>query len=220
MQKNIFEHMGSDYLMFWHPGLSVTALTPGQTLSSCVETCNYLIKLYGRDFSTWDKKHHDTIARIMNANWIYHNLQKESIKKPILVHKQNNEFVVDCGDTRIMALSMMLSPPCLTAVATVKKEYQDQYTSWARILSTDHLIDLCGFDPANTNVLFSPADTGVDWSISWFEIGDRSTSHHLHDIDTRVQMLQNWLNTQPVDFEFTQQWVTEPIDWTRFQAKP
>jgi hypothetical protein len=219
MQQNIFEHLSTDYLMFFHPGLPISALTPGQTLSSCVETCNYLLNLHGRDFSQWEQTHYDTIARVMNANWICQRLATEPIRKPILVHQENNQFVVDCGDTRIMALSAMTNPPCLTAITTVKAEHRDQYTSWVQVLSMNQLIELCGFDPANTNVLFSPADAGLDWSISWFEIGDMSTSHHLHDVNARVHMLQHWLDTQPADFEFTPMWVAEPIDWATFQSK-
>jgi hypothetical protein len=216
MTQNIQDVLGRDFLMFYHPGLSIAELTPVQTLAQCVEISNHLLDLYGSDFSQWDHKHYDTIARIMNANWINQRLAVEPIRKPVLVHKEQNQLIVDCGDTRIMALTAIDHPPCLSAMITVRATQAHEYREWTPVCTNEDLIRLVGFDPNSTTIALTPAEPGLDWCISWFEIGDYSTSSHLHDVNKRVTMLQNWIRTQPKDFKFSTDWVTWPIDWTMY----
>ena len=219
MGQNVFEHLGTEYVMLWHPGLPLSAFTPVQSLENCVETCNHLLDLHGTNILSWDPQHHDIMAQLMNANWICNRLDTEPIKKPILVHGQHGKLIVDCGDTRIMSLTAISNPPCLSAITTVRKTLLSQYQTWTPVQDTNHLIKLCGFDPNQTNVLFTAAEPDLDWAISWLEIGDQSTSHHLHDIGIRIQMLQQWLNTQSPKFRFSTQWVKESIDWASLAAK-
>jgi hypothetical protein len=218
MTSTISQVLGANYAMFYHPGLPVDAFTPVQTLSHSVKISNDLLNLYGRDFSCWNSRHHDTVAQLMNANWICQRLATEPICKPILVHQHNKQLVVDCGDTRIMALSAINHPAKLTAIITVRNQQADQYTDWIPVKSNQDLIRLCGFDPEQSSILLTAADADLDWCIDWLEIGDPSTSHHLHDINTRVLMLQAWINGQPADFKFSVDWVSQPIDWAEYQV--
>ncbi len=218
MNQNIQDVLGCDFLMFYHPGLTITEFTPVQTLTQCVEISNHLLNLYGNDFSQWDSRHYDTIARIMNANWINQRLEVEPIRKPVLVHKEHNQLIVDCGDTRIMALTPLKYPPCLSAITTVKVTQAHEYREWIPVHTNEDLIRLTEFDPNSTTIALTPAEPGSDWCINWFEIGDYSTSVHLHNVNARVNMLQNWIRTQSADFKFSPEWVTCPIDWTKYQA--
>jgi hypothetical protein len=218
MTSTISQILGANYAMFYHPGLPVDAFTPVQTLDHSVKISNDLLNQFGRDFSLWDRRHHDTIAQLMNANWICQRLATEPIRKPILVHQHNEQLVVDCGDTRIMSLSAIDHPPNLSAIITVQNQQADQYADWIPIKTNQDLIGLCGFDPDHTGILLTAAEPDLDWCIAWLEIGDLSTSHHLHDINARVSMLQAWIWDQPLDFKFSTGWVSEPIDWARYQS--
>lgn len=218
MNQNIQDVLGCDFLMFYHPGLAITKFTPVQTLTQCVEISNHLLDSYGNDFSQWDSRHYDTIARLMNVNWINQRLDIEPIKKPVLVHKEHNQLIIDCGDTRVMALTTLKHPSSLSAVITVRTDQAQQYNEWIPIYTNEDLIRHTGFDPDSTTISLAPAEPGLDWCISWFEIGDYSTSSHLHDIDFRVSMLQSWINTQPTDFKFSIDWVSYPIDWAKYQS--
>jgi hypothetical protein len=217
MTQNIQDVLGCDFLMFYHPGLSITELTPVQTLTQCVEISNHLLDLYGSDFSQWNPVHQDIIARLMNVNWIHQRLVVEPIRKPVLVHKEQSQLIVDCGDTRIMALEVLKHPPCLSAIITVRATQAHEYCEWIPVGSNEDLIRLVGFDFNSTTIALTTAKPGLDWCISWFEIGDYSTSFHLHDINFRARMLQNWIKTQPKDFRFSADWVTWPIDWAMYQ---
>ena len=218
MQKDIEQALAQEYRMFFHPGLSVDQFSPCQTLEECVNTVNYLITLHGRDFSQWDPKNYNVISKLMRASWIYQRLTTEPIRKPILIHKENNKFVVDCGDTRLMAVSALSDPPKLSALITVKKDQADTYRDWIEIKNNKELVQVCGFDTKSSAVYFTQTDAGSDWCFSWLEIGDYSTSHHLHDVNTRVNMLQAWMNTQAKDFCFSTDWIRQPIDWAQYQA--
>lgn len=218
MKQNIQDILNQNYLMFFHPGLPVSNFSPVQNLDQCVEISNHLINLFGRDFSQWETRHHDSIARIMNANWICQRLSLEPIKKPLLVHEDQGKYIVDCGDTRIMALDSVKDTATLSTLITVKVEKAECYHDWIPIRSNQDLFNVTKFDPNTATVLFTASSPNSDWCIDWFEIGDNSTCHHLHDISARVTMLQNWINTMPCDFKFDKTWITWPIDWAKFQS--
>lgn len=218
MEHNIETVLGDQYRMFFHPGLSVDRLTPVQTLKQCVNTVNDLINIHGRDFSQWNNSHLDILLQITRAHWIHQRLLIEPIRKPILVHKENNLLIVDCGDTRIMAVSALNNPPPVPTVITVKREQAKEYSNWIPIHNNLDLINLCGFDPVTSNVLFTVTHPPKDWCINWLEIGDRSTSHHLHDTNLAVTMLQRWLDTQPDNFQFSTEWMHCSIDWAKYQS--
>lgn len=218
MEYNIETVLGDQYLMFFHPGLSVDQFSPVQTLDKCVSTVNWLINQHGRNFLSWDPSQYDVVGQLMRANWIYNRLMIESIRKPILVHHENHKFIVDCGDTRIMAVSALPTLSTLSAVITTKAQNSDLYKNWIPIQNNQDLINACGFDHANTIILITPNSQNQDWCISWLEIGDGSTSHHLHDVDLRITMLQKWFNNQPSNFCFSTDWIREPIDWSQYQS--
>jgi hypothetical protein len=216
MKYNIEQVLGNDYCMFYHPGLQIDQFTPVMTFKTCADAVNCLMELHGRNFSCYSA-HRDIVGQLVRANWIYQRLLVEPIRKPILVHRQNNKFVVDCGDTRLMAVSALKNPPALSAIITVKTDQADQYQDWISIKNNLDLVNLLNFDCNTLKLMFTPADSGLDWCINWFEIGDRSTSHHLHDVNARVAMMQNWIKDQPADFEFSVDWLTESIDWSKYQ---
>lgn len=217
MVNNVEDVLGSQYLMFYHRAIPFAQFTPVQTLNGCVNVANQLLNLLGKDFSQWEFGHRDNIAQLLNANWIYQKLSVEPIRKPMLVHRENNQLIVDCGDTRIMALSCVTNPPPLSAVITVKKDQAQLYRDWCPVSSNEQLLELTGFDPSSSTILLTPGNS-LDWAITWMEIGDQSTSHHLHDINIRVTMLQNWINQQDSNFQFSNDWVRYPIDWEDFST--
>lgn len=218
MNHNIEQALGNEYSMFFHAGLDFTQFESVQTLEKCVNTVNYLIHQYGRDFSQWDPSNYQVIAQIMRASWIYQQLKTEPIRKPILVHKEHNKFVVDCGDTRLMAVSALQDPPKLSALITVKNSQAKYYSDWIQIKNNMELIKTCGLNSDSAVVRYTSADPNLDWCITWLEIGDQSTSHHLHNVKLRVDLLQRWLTTQPDNFEFTTDWIRCPIDWAKYQS--
>jgi hypothetical protein len=213
MLNNIKQALGNQYKMFFHPGLPLSKFTPHLTLHESVKLLNHLLDKNGKDFS----QHHDSFTQLMNANWIYQRLETEPIRKPILVHDEHGQLKVDCGDTRIMAVSAMKHPAMLSAIISVDCKQADNYSDWIPINDNQDLIQATNFDPQTVNVLFTLTEPGTDWPISWLEIGDNSTSHHLHDVDAKSAMMKNWINLQPDDFRFSIDWVTWPIDWSEYQ---
>jgi len=218
MEYNIEQALKDQYCMFFHPGLSVDQFTPVQTLKTCVEVVNHLIKTYGKDFSVWPEDSLDIILQITRANWIHQQLSVEPIRKPILVHRENNQLIVDCGDTRLMAVGALDHPPKLSVIITVRKELAHEYSHWNPVYTNLDLIRVCGFDEKSSAILFTQTEPNKDWCINWLEIGDSSTKHHLHDTNTAVAMLQEWLRDQPANFYFSTDWICQPIDWVKYQS--
>ena len=217
MLYNIEQVLGNHHQMFFHPGLPLSSFTPGLTLVESVERLNQLLDQYNKDFSQYNKWEIDKLGQIMRANWIYQRLDIEPIRKPILVHEKHNQLVVDCGDTRIMAVSQARNCPNLSVIVTVDNNQANKYINWVPIKNNQDLLEVTGFDVTQTNIYLRLSEPDQDWYISWLEIDSASTSHHLHDSNLRINMMKNWIDTMPDDFRFSVDWITWPINWAEYQ---
>jgi len=214
MNSTIEQALGNQYLMFYHAQWPVDLLKPVCTLQQCADAVNHNIKVHGKDLDQWTYEQQDAVARLLWVNWIYQHLGVEPIRKPILTHLEAGQHVVDCGDTRLMALNLLLDPGTVGVACTVPVSQADQFSDWVPVHTNQDLIRVSGFD-YNATVLVRP---GRDHAIEWLEIGDHTTAHHLHSVDLRVSMMQNYLNQQSADFEFSVDWARSYINWQHYAS--
>jgi len=208
--------LGADYCMFYHPAIPIMQLTPMQTLDQSCAVVNQALSRLGTELSSWPAGLQDEITRLVRVNKFYQDLHKEPIRKPILVHQQHGQYLVDCGDTRLMTLQLASDAATVSVVVTCLATAADQYADWQPVASDQDLIQLTNFDPDNARILVTKTPSGTDYALEWLEIGDASTGHHLHSIDLRISMMQQYLHTQPANFKFTRDWAKRPIDWSAF----
>jgi hypothetical protein len=211
----IAKMLGERYAMFYHTGMSVQELSPMQTLSKSIEIVNTHMKQHGRNLFSWEPGLQDEISRLVNVNWIYQKLPREPIKKPILVYQQDRKYHVICGDTRLMALNLCLDPPQVSVVITTPRELAGDFLDWIAITGDAELIGHVGLDTGSAAIYYTPADADKNYAVSWLEIGDNSTATHLHDINQKLNMMQQYLDQQASDFEFSVSWARQPIKWSR-----
>jgi hypothetical protein len=209
MELTIEQALGDQWAMFYHPQWLVEDLQPVCTLEQSVCTVNQQLRI-NRDLTQWKYAHQDEIARLLWVNWMYQRLGVEPIRKPVLVHEQDNKLVVDCGDTRLMSLSLLIYPGTVGVVVTVPVDRKDHYSSWQQIRSNRDLIQATGFS-RSASIFLTPA--AGNYAIEWLEIGDHTTAHHLHDVGQRVTMMQRYVDTQPAAFEFSVDWARSHINW-------
>jgi hypothetical protein len=202
--------------MFYHPAFPIAQLTPVQTLAGSCSVINQALDLHGTNLLSWPAGLQDEITRLLWVNYFYQNLNKEPIRKPLLIHRQNEQYMVDCGDTRLMTLQLNSEISTVSVVITCTASDAVQYNTWQQINNDQDLIRLVQFDANNTTILVTPARTGADYRLDWLEIGDQSTGHHLHSIDLRLTMMQNYLDAQVTNFKFDTEWVRLPVDWSAF----
>jgi hypothetical protein len=214
MNLTIEHVLGDKYLMFYHAQWPVDLLTPVCTLQRTVSEVNRMISSNGTNLSSWSAREQDAVARLLWVNWIYQRLGVEPIRKPILTHFEAGQHVVDCGDTRLMALNLLLDPGTVGVAVTVPAQHAAQFSDWTPIHNNQDLIQASGFSSA-ARVLIRP---GTEQAIEWLEIGDHTTAHHLHSVDLRVNMMQNYLNQQPEDFEFSVDWARSYINWDSYAS--
>ena len=209
MELTIEQALGDQWAMFYHPQWPVEDLLPVCTLEDSIERVNHQLRR-NRDLTTWDPAFQDEAARLLWVNWIYQRLGTEPIRKPVLVHEHDDTLMVDCGDTRLMSLKLLLDPGTVGVVVTVSKERSDRYIDWQQIYTNKDLITATGFR-SDAGILLRQA-TG-DYAIEWLEIGDHTTAHHLHNVDQRVAMMQVYINEQADAFEFSTDWAKSVIVW-------
>ena len=205
--------LGKRYVMFYRAGMSVQELCPMQTLDKSIKIVNEHMKQQGRNLHSWEPGLQDEISRLVNVNWIYQKLPCEPIKKPILVYQQDRKYHVICGDTRLMALSLCSNPPRVSVVITTPCESAGEFLDWIAITSDAELIGHLGLDPGSAAIYYTPAEEDKNYAVSWLEIGDNSTATHLHDINQKLNMMQQYLDQQAGDFEFSISWAKLPIKW-------
>lgn len=209
MELTIEQVLGNQWAMFYHPQWPVEDLQPVCTLAQSVGTVNHQLQI-SRDLSTWAYSYQDEIARLLWVNWMYQRLGTEPIRKPVLVHEQDSKLVVDCGDTRLMSLNLLLDPGTVGVVVTVPKHRSEHYADWRQIHTNRDLMRATGFG-RGAAIALRPA--AKDYAIEWLEIGDHTTAHHLHDINQRIDMMQRYIDTQTDAFEFSVDWARSYINW-------
>jgi hypothetical protein len=205
--------LGDQYAMFYHGGINSDQLVPLQTLSQCIADANQGLNIHGRDLNNWPDQYATKISKLVRAHAIYHRLAIEPIRKPILVHKENTQFIVDCGDTRLMALNQLPNPTPVSVIVTCRTNAVDQYQHWTRIYNTADLSECTGFVLNSNRVKAATVSSQCDYALCWLEIGDASTSHHLHDPQQRLHMMQKYLDQQSADFQFDNAWLLKEINW-------
>lgn len=208
MELIIEQALGNQWAMFYHPQWPVEDLQPVCTLEQSVRTVNQQLQSV-RDVTQWKYAHQDEIARLLWVNWIYQRLGLEPIRKPVLVHKHNKQLVVDCGDTRLMSLNLLPAPGTVSVVVVLPISQVREYSNWRQIHTNRDLVRATGFG-LSANIALRVNNAG---RIEWLEIGDHTTSHHLHDVDQRIAMMQRYVDTQEDTFEFSIDWARSYINW-------
>ena len=208
MELTIEQALGDQWAMFYHTQWPAENLQPVCTLPQSVYTVNQQL-VHSRNITTWNPAYQDEIARLLWVNWMYQRLGAEPIRKPILVHQEQDQFVVDCGDTRLMALSLLLDPGTVSVIVVVPIAQVGEYANWQQIHTNRDLVRATGFG-RGAGIALRVSATG---RIEWLEIGDHTTAHHLHDVDQRVAMMQRYVDTQEDTFEFSIDWARSHVNW-------
>jgi hypothetical protein len=205
--------LGTQYAMFYCDKFDCAQLTPLQTLPACVATVNTALTQYGKNLNDWPEFYKNQAAKLVRANVIYQKLHTEPIRKPILVHREKDKFVVDCGDTRLMALNQLPNSTMVSVIITCSIDSADQYQHWTRIHNTADLSACTGFALDSSKVQTVRAESDADYALCWLEVGDQSTAHHLHDPQQRLHMMQHYLDQQSENYCFDQSWLLKDIKW-------
>ena len=205
--------LGDQYAMFYRSNVSSNQLVPLQTLAQCIGTVNQALHTHGRNLSTWPNQPANRVCKLVRAHVIYHRLSIDPIRKPILVHREHDQFIVDCGDTRLMALHQLPAPIPVSVILTCQVDAIDHYQTWTRIHNVQDLSACTGFSLNSDKVKTALAKPGADYALCWLEFGDYSTSHHLHDTQQRLNMMQHYLDQQPGEFCFDEAWLLKEINW-------
>lgn len=219
MTDRIKSMLADRYLMFYHGHWPLDRIRPVADLDQSLRLVNQAMETHGRHIADWNYGLQDEAGRLVRINWIYQRLHQEPIRKPVLVHIHGPDLVVDCGDTRLMVLDLAGTYTTIGVIATCSIGQAQRFHGWHPVCDTEQLIDLCGFLP-DAQVHVRPTEAGSDHACDWLEIGDRTTDHHLHDLDQRVRMLQNWLDAQDTDFQFDRSWAKTAVDWESLDRTP
>ena len=205
--------LGNQYAMFYCDKFDCAQLTPVQTLSTCIATVNTALMQYGKTLNSWSEFYKNQAAKLVRASVIYQKLHTEPVRKPILVHREQDKFIVDCGDTRLMALNQLPNSTMVSVIITCGIDKADQYQDWRQIRDVIDLSACTGFDLDSSKVQTARAEPNADYALCWLEFGDQSTAHHLHDPQQRLNMMQKYIDQRSQNFQFDNDWLLKDIKW-------
>jgi hypothetical protein len=194
--------LAPDYHMWYHPSIRTDHLSPVLSLTEAMYRANQLLEMSPDPRNLTDLQQ-DCVARMVRVRWIYHNLDRMPIRKPILAHLDRGRLIVDCGDTRLMALSLLPSLSTVSVLITARSDQRHEFAGWQQITGQVQLFDLLDLDPQSAHLFYTRTDAGTPWAVSWLEIGDNSTNHHLHDTRLCIDMLCQELTA---GFRFSSTW--------------
>ena len=210
MYPDISTVLGDHHEMFYHPAWPSTALQAVCTLDQVLQTVNHAMFELGTKVTHWPAPAQDAAIRLVLVNWVYQRLSHEPIRKPILAYAHQQQLIVDCGDTRLMSLALCEQPTAVPVLVTVDQLHRDRYQSWQPVRCNQDLIEISGFAP-DAVILFTTC--AITRRIDWLEIGDHSTSHHMHDQEQRLRMINNYLESWPGDQALDRSWCRSAIPW-------
>lgn len=187
-------------------------LVPGATLAQSCEFVNSCLARLGPDLSSWNAGELDQLTRLLWVNLFYQRLQQEPIRKPLLVRGSDCNLQVCCGDTRLMVLDLAGHTAPVSVITIVPTHEISNYAAWHLIHNNSQLITQLGFAPD------AHVQIRIDQHDPWFEIGDHTTAGHMHDVESRTVLMQRYLDSVPLDFEFSSAWAQIPINWLSYQS--
>lgn len=213
MYADIADALGSTHGMWYHAQWPSQQLVPGCDLDTCLRRANDLLRMHGNALHHLSAGDQDLMANLVRINWFCHQLTSEPIRKPILAHLYQGQLIVDCGDTRLMALSALGQCRPVKVIATAPLKFSHEFVDWTLISNNQELLAAAQL-PANSPIYYRTQ--GHDPIISWIEFALEDTAHHLHDVDQRLTMMQSYLQHQNAAFQFDLTWAASKIDWSAF----
>lgn len=142
------------------------------------------------------------LAKSMRLNWMVNDIQTNGMLKPIVV---NNDWQTIVGDTRLMAADLLAwqTVPVLAQLSQPRHQV---------ISCEQELLEHCGVYNTVLHDQKSLFTDSVDW-VDFDMVGSRS---HWHDSAQRLQLMQRYLESQPIDFTFDINWYRSLVDWTQW----
>ena len=200
MKDRVHSMLAGRYRLWYRRDLEVSNLIPLLTLPAAIDQANAVLERHDH-LDTLTELEQDCLARMIRVKWIYKRLPQEPIRKPILAHVEEPGLVVDCGDTRLMALTLAADPGTVSVMVTGISF--DQSADWQEITSESQLWGVLGLDPDSAHLIYTRSQHDSPWAVSWLEVGDNTTSHHLHDTSQCMTMLKD---EHTKTFRFTRAW--------------
>jgi hypothetical protein len=134
------------------------------------------------------------------------NLRRESMRKPIVV---DNSWHTIVGDTRLMACRILKidHAPVLAQLSQAQHHVIDNISDLQKSL---------GFDQSSV-IQWQPRDADLfRENITWFDIGDKTTTHHWLDEQEALRVIKRYLSQRDQNFRFDHAWFETGIDWLSF----
>lgn len=215
MHETIQIEKDSENYSVFYSTVKLDQLCPTQTLTRTIELGNQYIDNF-RSNSIIPDFAYNELARLIWLNWMYDHFKTNTIVKPILIHQHNNNFIVDCGDTRIMAMSLHNNFIDLPVLLTIKNNFAQQFGKWLKIESNNQLFSLLDLDHLQSNLIIQKTKADDTHAWCWYDISTEINGQHWRNEPLRLKTLKNYLNTCEKHFEFTENWIRSSIHWPSY----
>ena len=201
------------YSLLYKQHLDLSLLSPSLTMDNFINLLNISLDKNLDQLTNSDR---NLLAKAVRLNWLIEHLKNNTILKPLLLNLKYFSLNVVVGDTRLLAAMFNNHIRSANALLTIKSQYRDQFLDWTEIEDLDHLSEILKINP--DQILFTD-NKKVNWKnteLDWIEFSLSSTVNHMHNETERFNIMLNYINCRPENFQFTIDWFTTPIDWNLY----
>lgn len=197
--------------LYYHPCLPIDQV---QKLVTIADTCQ-LANQWLKNPNSLDLGSLDKVLNMVRINQFVHSLRSEGNYKPILVYYNGQlPLIGSTGGTRLMAAELCPEIQGFSAFISTHSRYKKIFQHLEMIPTFSSFASKCNA-PANTNFLFRFTDAKANYGLDWYEVDLQHT--YVPNNATCLSLLNQYLSTQPKDFEFEFGWFGQNIDWNNLR---
>ena len=142
------------------------------------------------------------LSKSMRLNWMVKDINENGMLKPIVV---DNNWQTIVGDTRLMAADLLQWDQVPVLAQLEQPETQ--------VISCEQeLVTYCTVHtpctPNQRSLFTEPVD--------WVDFDMPQSRDHWHDADQRLDLMQQYLDSQSENFVFDLAWYRSSVDWTQW----
>lgn len=203
---------GGVHCLFYDPGVPLEDIAKQTTLDDLCVWANSQISLHGRDSFTKSPERHYDAANLVKINQMVDSVARHGSVKPMLLFYQGSRpYSTGTGDTRLRAIERVPEIKTAKAIISTHTRYREEFLHLREINTMADFVSCFGTNQGD--FLIRLTDAQAPWGIDWYEYVLNDDAVSVPGWDFCLTAIQNYINDQPRDFQFTPDWFDTLIDW-------
>jgi hypothetical protein len=207
------------HVLYYDPEVSINHVAKQTHLQELCDWANNVIQQNGRQNFTKDESNHYDCANLVKINQMVDSLACHGSVKPMLLFFTGNyPYTTGTGDTRLRAFERLPYISTVSGIISTHTNYREKFSHLKEIKTLDDFAQCFKATPGS-QFLIRLTDSQAPYGIDWYEYALHDSAVSVPSWDFCLSAIQNYINQQPVDFEFTVEWFDQLVNWSAYVDK-